>query len=68
MKLTKQGIRLFVGLIGLLGFILTIAALIFIEIPASNEKVLYILLGFMGAIATQIVGFYFGDSDSRSGG
>ena len=68
MKLSKAGVRLLVGITGLWGFILTIGALIFIPIPETNEKVLYVLVGFLGAMASQIVGFYFGDSDSRSGG
>jgi len=65
MKLSKSGVRFSVFLITALGFIGTVAALLFIEVPIASADILKVLVGFLGGAFTTAVAFYFGDSDSR---
>jgi hypothetical protein len=39
-----------------------IIALIFVEIPQSNQSVLYVLMGVIGGMVTSIGAFYYGSS------
>ena len=41
-------------------FFIVIALLIFVEMPATNEKILYMLAGVLGAKFGDVVNYFFG--------
>ena len=49
-----------VSILGMLG-----AALVFVEIPKSNESMLFALVGGVLAIVTNVNGFFFGSSHQQ---
>lgn len=46
----------------LLGFFAVVGMMFFDVIPEPNKEVLYMLLGALGTMATQVVAYYFGSS------
>lgn len=67
MKLSKQSMRFTLGMFSVIGFFSVITALIFITIPATNSDIIKIMAGYLSGVLSMVVGFYFGDSDSRPG-
>jgi uncharacterized membrane protein YeaQ/YmgE (transglycosylase-associated protein family) len=48
------------------GFLGVLAALMFVEIPARAEQPLNLMLGFLGAGAGLVLGYYFGSSSGSA--
>jgi hypothetical protein len=46
----------------IIGFLFSLYVLLFIEIPSMNEKIIYLVIGSLGTLATQIIQFHRGSS------
>lgn len=62
---TKRQVRFVIALILGVMFGLTLAALVFVEMPAGNSDVMKVLVGFLGGAFVTMITFYFGDSDGK---
>ncbi len=58
----SQGSRDALAIIYTFGYLAMMGALMFFEVPAGNEKLLYTLAGIMTAIQMSIIKFYFDGS------
>ena len=65
MSLTKRNVRLIVALVVGVIFAGLLLSLIFITVPAGNQDILKVLVGFVGGAFVTMVSFYFGDSDGK---
>jgi pilus assembly protein TadC len=63
MPWSKQQIRLFLGVLLIVGFIGMVGAMLFVEIPTANADIVKVLVGFLGGAFVTMVGFYFGSSE-----
>ena len=65
--LTAKGIlRATLALTITVGFLSTLAALMFAPYPVEAQQVLLIMVGVLGTLTTQVFGFYFGSSQGSA--
>ena len=63
MALSKQQVRLLLGMLLMVGFVGMVGSMLFVEIPQGNADIVKVLVGFLGGAFVTMVSFYFGSSE-----